>query len=242
MSAFRIGRLAQLSGFEASLLRAWERRYGLLQPVRLSNGFRLYTEDDLALLRRIRTFLDEGFSIGDIARMGRERLIDRATTSPKPSSTETSSAAPRRSSDDDLLADMGSELAWTILDALPSAVIVTDPRGRVRWVNRGTVVLCGYDLAELHGLTPGSVLQGPATDRGAIARLRAGIADQRPCSVSIVNYHKSGEPYLALVEVSPLRIGAKHAGFVGVARKLDERTTRSARAPSKIEARSRRGR
>ena len=38
----RIGELSQRTGISPELLRAWERRYGLLNPVRSSGGFRLY--------------------------------------------------------------------------------------------------------------------------------------------------------------------------------------------------------
>ena len=39
---FRIGELSRRTGVSADLLRAWERRYGLLRPVRSPGGLRLY--------------------------------------------------------------------------------------------------------------------------------------------------------------------------------------------------------
>src|SRR5512142_441607 len=42
----RIGEFARRVGVSAELLRAWERRYGLLRPVRSAGGFRLYTSGD----------------------------------------------------------------------------------------------------------------------------------------------------------------------------------------------------
>ena len=45
--ALRIGELSRRSGVSRELLRAWERRYGLLQPMRSAGGLRLYTSDDL---------------------------------------------------------------------------------------------------------------------------------------------------------------------------------------------------
>ena len=38
----RIGELSRRSGVSTELLRAWERRYGLLRPTRSEGGFRLY--------------------------------------------------------------------------------------------------------------------------------------------------------------------------------------------------------
>ena len=42
----RIGELSRRSGVTPDLLRAWERRYGLLAPRRTQGGFRLYTPQD----------------------------------------------------------------------------------------------------------------------------------------------------------------------------------------------------
>src|ERR1700746_705477 len=40
----RIGELSRRLGVSDHVLRAWESRYGLLQPVRSAGGFRLYSE------------------------------------------------------------------------------------------------------------------------------------------------------------------------------------------------------
>lgn len=38
------------TGIKPVTLRAWERRYELLEPTRLKNGYRLYSERDVQLL------------------------------------------------------------------------------------------------------------------------------------------------------------------------------------------------
>ena len=45
----RIGELARRTGVLPQLLRAWEHRYGLLQPSRSQGRFRLYTDRDEAI-------------------------------------------------------------------------------------------------------------------------------------------------------------------------------------------------
>jgi len=219
--SFSIGKLAQLTGFTTTLIRAWERRHAFLQPERLDNRHRRYSADDLAVLQSVRGLLDQGVRIGDIARMGRAELIrsDAGT-----SSARASNAAVVSTSEADYLDGRHPEIAWSVLEALPCAVIVADKRGLVRWVNRGVAVLCGYDLAELYGLSPGRILQGPGSDRKAAEQLRVAIMSHRPCSVSIINYHKSGEPYLALVDIAPLGLGLNHLGFVGTARRVESAT------------------
>ena len=49
----RIGELARRTGVSPELLRAWEQRYGLLQPTRTAGGFRLYSTADEARVRRM---------------------------------------------------------------------------------------------------------------------------------------------------------------------------------------------
>jgi MerR family regulatory protein len=44
----RIGELSERSGVSPELLRRWERRYGLLEPVRSSGGLPLYSRCVLA--------------------------------------------------------------------------------------------------------------------------------------------------------------------------------------------------
>jgi DNA-binding transcriptional MerR regulator len=66
--ALRIGEFARRVGVSRELLRAWERRYGLLQPIRSDGGFRLYTSDDAERVARMKSALDEGLSASEAAR------------------------------------------------------------------------------------------------------------------------------------------------------------------------------
>jgi DNA-binding transcriptional MerR regulator len=68
----RIGELARRSGVSADLLRAWERRYGLLEPSRTPGGYRLYSADDEARVRSMRAHLAQGLSAAEAARLARD--------------------------------------------------------------------------------------------------------------------------------------------------------------------------
>ena len=68
VGALRIGEFARRVGVTPELLRAWERRYGLLQPIRTEGGFRLYTDDDATRVERMKHALDDGFSAAEAAR------------------------------------------------------------------------------------------------------------------------------------------------------------------------------
>ena len=83
---YKIGTLARLTGFSPALLRAWERRFGLIVPDRGAGRQRVYGDADLALLHRVRTLLDEGRAIGEIAPFVRQSLMPEvAVTNAVPS-------------------------------------------------------------------------------------------------------------------------------------------------------------
>jgi DNA-binding transcriptional MerR regulator len=64
----RIGELSRRVGVSDHVLRAWESRYGLLQPVRSAGGFRLYSEADALRVRRMQAHLARGLSAAEASR------------------------------------------------------------------------------------------------------------------------------------------------------------------------------
>ncbi len=56
---YRIGEAARLLDLEGYVLRFWETEFSQLRPMRTAKGQRIYSEADLALLRRIRFLLHE---------------------------------------------------------------------------------------------------------------------------------------------------------------------------------------
>jgi len=67
-AVLRIGELSRRLGVSDHVLRAWERRYGLLRPMRSPGGFRLYSEDDERRVRRMQVHLGRGLSAAEAAR------------------------------------------------------------------------------------------------------------------------------------------------------------------------------
>lgn len=72
----RIGELSRRTGVAPELLRAWERRYGLLRPARSEGGFRLYSEADEHRVERMRQLLREGLAAAEAARRAVEGVSD----------------------------------------------------------------------------------------------------------------------------------------------------------------------
>jgi DNA-binding transcriptional MerR regulator len=55
-----------VTGVNPVTLRAWERRYGLIQPLRTAKGHRLYTHGQIELIRRALALVDRGVPIGRV--------------------------------------------------------------------------------------------------------------------------------------------------------------------------------
>jgi MerR family transcriptional regulator, light-induced transcriptional regulator len=64
----RIGELSRRVGVSPEVLRAWERRYGVLRPTRTEGGFRLYSTADEARVRRMLALQQQGLSPAVAAR------------------------------------------------------------------------------------------------------------------------------------------------------------------------------
>lgn len=59
---YTIKQAAMRSGVNVALLRAWERRYGIVTPVRTDAGYRLYDDEAIGRLRAMRSLVDGGWS------------------------------------------------------------------------------------------------------------------------------------------------------------------------------------
>lgn len=63
---YPIRTVSTLTGVNAITLRAWERRYGLIKPVRTDSGHRVYTRADIDNIHRIVALLDKGVAISQV--------------------------------------------------------------------------------------------------------------------------------------------------------------------------------
>ncbi|MBD0315056.1 MAG: MerR family transcriptional regulator [Nitrospiraceae bacterium] len=131
MRTHRIHRVAKLTGLSKDVIRVWERRFGLLAPIRGANRYRHYSDEDVRLLRYLKEQVDAGWSIGELSKLGREELLDRAQA-----------AVPERSFVDNTF----NRLVEELLNCL-------EPFDRVTFERRlnGAVAVVPFDEA-LHGI------------------------------------------------------------------------------------------
>ena len=74
VAAFSIRVASRMSGLSPELLRAWERRHGVVRPLRAPNGRRLYSKSDVEHLRLLKSAVDAGHPIGNVCGLPREDL------------------------------------------------------------------------------------------------------------------------------------------------------------------------
>ena len=71
---YSIKAVAQATGLTVETLRAWERRYSVVTPVRDASGRRVYRPEDVLRLRRLREATERGHPIRRLAPLSDERL------------------------------------------------------------------------------------------------------------------------------------------------------------------------
>jgi DNA-binding transcriptional MerR regulator len=71
---YSVGAAARITGLSPELLRAWERRYHAVEPLRTEGGTRLYRGSDLERLRLIKGAVEAGHRVSRVARLDEEAL------------------------------------------------------------------------------------------------------------------------------------------------------------------------
>src|SRR5580693_2898834 len=71
---YRIGEVSRLTALKPFVLRYWETEFPMLEPVKSPSGHRLYRQEDVEMVLRIKRLLyDEGFTIAGARRHLREQ-------------------------------------------------------------------------------------------------------------------------------------------------------------------------
>lgn len=86
---YTIREAADRAGVSSEVLRAWERRYGVVSPRRTASGYRLYDAADIRRIRAMRTLVDDGWTPSAAAQSLRDvadvDLPQPASDAPSPS-------------------------------------------------------------------------------------------------------------------------------------------------------------
>ncbi len=87
---YEIHEVAVLTGLQPARLRAWERRYEVVRPRRMANGYRRYTGDQVALLRAYARLIESGERIGQLAVSPIDEVLARAREHDRPPAPDRS--------------------------------------------------------------------------------------------------------------------------------------------------------
>lgn len=80
---YRIGEVSRLTNLKPFVLRYWETEFPMLEPVKSPSGHRLYRQEDVEMVLRIKRLLyDEGFTIAGARRHLREQAGGAEIESP----------------------------------------------------------------------------------------------------------------------------------------------------------------
>lgn len=110
---YRIGEVSRLTELKPFVLRYWENEFPMLQPVKSPSGHRMYRQEDVDLVLKIKRLLyDEGFTIAG----ARRHLEDLAAGDEEPGRAEAAVVAPT----DGGSAELSRKMLLDLRDALRS--------------------------------------------------------------------------------------------------------------------------
>ena len=66
---YPIREVSRLTGINPVTLRAWERRYGFIEPKRTNSGHRLYSLTDIETVRRVQGWIERGVSVSKVGEL-----------------------------------------------------------------------------------------------------------------------------------------------------------------------------
>lgn len=65
--AYSIQQVADMTGLSKQVIRKWEERYELVEPQRLDNGYRMYSDADINTILTVKSLAEQGHSIKQAA-------------------------------------------------------------------------------------------------------------------------------------------------------------------------------
>ncbi len=83
------------------------------------------------------------------------------------------------------------------------AVLITDPKGRIKWINSRFTDLTGFRIDDAAGKTFSMLLHGQLTDTPTVEQIREQLRNGQPFAVEILQYNRAGEEFWAASKGEP---------------------------------------
>lgn len=135
-ASFSVGEVAAMTGLSTHAIRAWERRYGVLEPARTATGQRRYSQDDVEFLLRVKHL---SRAAGRSLKVAIEEARGNIPIYLPPQPPEPPLTVPPTS------------LWRSVADLLPDLVVVVDTSGRIVDCNIAVVRLTGRLRSQVQG-------------------------------------------------------------------------------------------
>ncbi len=98
-----------------------------------------------------------------------------------------------------------------------NAVVITDEKRKIIWVNEAFQTITGYDFQDAIGKHPGQLLQSEDSDPETIELMRRQLGAGLPVRCEIINRNKKGKNYWIDLDIQPLMdADGKLSGFIAV--------------------------
>ncbi|HYL28243.1 MAG TPA: MerR family transcriptional regulator [Candidatus Nitrosotalea sp.] len=151
MVAYSIGAVARQTGLSTDTIRAWERRYGLVRPLRGAGGIRSYREAEVTRLVLARRATELGHPIRNVAALDDKAIAALVKAKPA-TSPDTNDELPREA----------------VVAAMLDALLNDDPARLRRTITAAATLMDSKDLA-LSVLVPLLAQVGRLWERGMLS-------------------------------------------------------------------------
>lgn len=108
-----------------------------------------------------------------------------------------------------------------------NAVIITDAKGQIEWVNEGFTRITGYSFEEAIGKTPAKLLQHDDVNVETIKRIKRALEVGEGFNEELLNYSRDNKPYWISIDAQPIfDDNGQLQQFIAIERDVTERRLR----------------
>ena len=105
-----------------------------------------------------------------------------------------------------------------------NAVVITDAKMKIEWVNDGFTRITGYQPEEAIGKRPSEFLHGPDTQPEKCESMRRAVENRQGFDLEMICYRKGGEPYWVQIETRPIKNNDGNVcRFIAIEKDISER-------------------
>ncbi|MGD7652475.1 MAG: MerR family transcriptional regulator [Verrucomicrobiales bacterium] len=141
-TSYSIRTVSEKTGLSPHVIRAWERRYQAIEPRRSEGKHRIYTDSEIERLNLLHGAIENGHSIGHVAKLANDDLLKLQATEPRPARSAPNPPAGQQFQDEAFAAINDFDLP-ALDDSLRRATLTLGHQGLLRHVIAPTATAVG---------------------------------------------------------------------------------------------------